>query len=229
MDDDKKRKPYHAGHRKRTRERFLKSRASMFDYEVLEILLFAVFPRKDTKDLAKELIKEFGSIKEVVFASYEDLISVNGIGTSAATLFCAVRELFERINSAKIREEEVIASSQSVIEYYQNIFWNMKNEQLRIMFINNKNRLISEELLQSGTVTKTAMYPREIIQKALNCGASGIIMVHNHPSGDPQPSREDIIMTRMIRDIAAKLDIKLLDHIIIGKNTSESLKSLGLI
>lgn len=222
-------KRYHVGHRKRTRDKFFKCRTSLYDYEILELLLFYVFLRKDTKSIAKKLIEKFGSIKEVMFASYEDLLSVKEIGASAAVLFCVIREIFERIKLNKLFEEEIIASSSNVIEYYKNIFFNMKNEQLRIMFINNKNRLIKEELLQSGTITQTAIYPREIIQKSLNIGASGIILVHNHPSGDPQPSREDIIMTRSIRDIATKLDILLLDHIIIGKNSCKSLKELGVI
>lgn len=222
-------KPHYLGHRSRLRKRFLQNGALLLDYELLEILLFSVFPRRDTKEIAKSLLQKFGSIREIIFACPKDLQNIKGIGNSAVTLVCVIREIFKRIHFEKIVESTIIASSDHVINYYKNIFWNIKQEQLRIMFINNKNKLITEELLQVGTVTQTAIYPREIIQKALDYGASAIIMVHNHPSGDPQPSRQDIIMTKAIRDVADKLDIVLLDHLIIGKNSNKSLKELGVI
>jgi DNA repair protein RadC len=128
-----------------------------------------------------------------------------------------------------IREQGIIiSSSDQVLEYYKNLLENEKKEQLRLMFLNNKNKLIADELMQTGTINHTAIYPREIIQLALEYGASAMIMVHNHPSGDSQPSRQDIIITKTIADIAHKLNILLLDHVIIGKNGSKSLKEMGL-
>jgi DNA repair protein RadC len=229
MAQNSKEKPHYLGHRERMRKKFVLNKDAVLDYELLEILLFSVFSRRDTKEIAKKILQNFGSIRETIFASYSELKKINGIGNSTAVLICAVREIFNRMSLEKVSESKIITSSEHVIEYYKNIFWNEKQEQLRIMFLNNKNRLLSDKVLQIGTVNQTAIYPREIIHKALEYGASAMIMVHNHPSGDPHPSRQDVIITKMIKDVAQKLDIDLLDHLIIGKDKNTSLKELGII
>jgi DNA repair protein RadC len=211
------------------RKKFAHNRGGILDYELLELLMFSVLPRKDTKKIAKDLLQRFGSLREVIFTKYSDLKSVEGIGDVAATLLNVIHEILNRIYLEKISESSIISSSSHVIDYYKTAFANTKQEQLRIMFLNNKNRLLAEEILQVGTINQMAIYPREIMHRALDRGASAIIMVHNHPSGDPQPSKQDVITTKMVKDIAQKLDIMLLDHIIIGKNSSKSLKELGMI
>jgi DNA repair protein RadC len=229
MVQNSKDKSHYLGHRERMRKKFILNSDAVLDYELIEILFFSVLSRKDTKGIAKDLLQKFGSIREIIFAQYADLKKIKLVGNSAAVLICVIREIFNRVNLEKIAESTIIMSSAQVIEYYKNIFWNMKQEQLRIMFLNNRNRLLSDKVLQIGTVNQTAIYPREIIQNALECGASAMIMVHNHPSGDPHPSRQDIIMTKLINDVAQKLDINLLDHLIIGKDKRVSLKELGII
>ena len=156
-------KPHHLGHRKRMRKKFLINSAGIFDYELFEILLYYAFPRKDTKKIAKSLLEKFGSVHEVIFATPEDLQEIEGIGPATSSLICVIREIFTRMHLEKVSESTIIASSEHVINYYKNIFWNMKQEQLRVMFVNNKNKLLAEEILQTGTVTQTAVYPREII------------------------------------------------------------------
>ncbi|GHU12090.1 DNA repair protein RadC [Alphaproteobacteria bacterium] len=220
---------HYLGHRKRLKKRFSTSAHDLADYELLELLLFYVFARKDTKKLAKDLLAHFKTLRSIVYAENTELKKVPGMGDSAAILFAAIREIFNRMQKERVVECDSISSSDQVIAYYANLLGNEKREQLRMMFLNNKNKLIADDLLQIGTINHTAIYPREIIQRALEYGASAMIMVHNHPSGDPQPSRQDIIVTKMIRDIAQKLDILLLDHLIIGKNGSKSLKEMGII
>lgn len=199
------------------------------DHELMEMLLFFVFQRKDTKPLAKTLLNRFKSLKGIISSSRFYLKKIDGVGDSTANLIAILHEIFNRMLMEKIVESKTIMSTAQVLEYYQNLLEHLKKEQFRIMFLNNKNKLISEELMQEGTVNNTAIYPREIVQKSLEYGASAIIMVHNHPSGDPDPSRQDIIMTKAVKDVAQKLDISLLDHIIIGKSKTVSLKELGII
>ncbi|GHU16087.1 DNA repair protein RadC [Alphaproteobacteria bacterium] len=220
---------HHLGHRKRLKKRFSTSAQYLPDYEILELLLFYVFARKDTKKLSKDLLEHFKSLKSIVYAEDAELKKIPGIGDSAAILFAVIREIFSRIHRERVVECESISSSDQVASYYASLLGNEKREQLRIMFLNNKNKLIADDILQIGTVNHTAIYPREIIQRALEYGASAMIMIHNHPSGDPQPSRQDIIVTKMIKDVAQKLDILLLDHLIIGKNGNKSLKEMGII
>ncbi|MDR2794347.1 MAG: DNA repair protein RadC [Holosporaceae bacterium] len=223
-------KKYNWGHRKRLKKRFVANPTNFPDYELLELLMFFVFARKDTKILAKTLLDHFKTIGRIVGANQIELKKIHGFGESAAILLAVIHEIFNRIHLESIKEHDiVISSSNQVLEYYKNLLENERKEQLHLMLLNNRNRLIADKLMQSGTINQTAIYPREIIQLALEYGASAIIMVHNHPSGDPQPSRQDIIMTKSIADVAKKLDILLLDHIIIGKDSSMSLKEMGMI
>jgi DNA repair protein RadC len=222
-------KPHYLGHRRRLSERFTSHPEHVSDYELIEMLLFYVFQRRDTKPLAKALLNRFKFVREIILADPLDLKKIDGLGKSTLCLITLVREIFSRTLLEKITESKAIMSVAQITEYYKNALEHLKKEQFRVMFLNNKNKLISEELMQKGTVNNTAIYPREIIQKALEYGASAIIMVHNHPSGDPKPSRQDIIMTKMVKEITQKLDIVLLDHVIIGKNGITSFKELGIV
>jgi DNA repair protein RadC len=222
-------KAYYVGHRNRLRKRFLSHASSIFDYELIELLLFYVHSRCDTKPLAKDLLSHFKSIKNLVLADTSDIKKVKGIGSSAIILVKLVCEIFNRMHSEAITSSTTITSSEHVVEYYKNTLSHLKKEQLCVMFLNNKNKLLANEVVHTGTVNTIAVYPREIIHSALIHGASAFIMVHNHPSGDPKPSRQDIIMTKMIKEVAEKLGIVMLDHLIIGKNCSYSMKEVHLI
>jgi DNA repair protein RadC len=224
-----KRKNHCVGHRARLKSKLIASSASLLDYELVEMLLFYIHLRKDTKSLAKDLLKNFKSIRNLILADPYEVQKTLGVGKSTLILIKLLRELFERMQLEIVASSVVISSSKHVIDYYKNVLGHLKKEQLRIMFLNNKNKLLADEIMQTGTVNTTAIYPREIIHKALEYGASAIIMVHNHPSGDPQPSRQDVIVTKMVKDVADRLDIILLDHLIIGKDTSLSMKEMQLI
>ncbi len=219
---------YH-GHRQRLKQKFSLSSKGILDYEILELLLFYIFPRKDTKPIAKKLLQKFGSLKSVLFANNNAIKNIEGCGESSVFFINLLKEIFCRISLESVKSEQIISSNLHVIEYYQNILSQEKKEQFRVMFINNKNKLIAEEELQHGTIDQTAIYPREVIQKTLEYGASAIILVHNHPSGDFQPSQDDIIITNKLKEIANQLDIKLLDHIIIGKKGCFSFANHKLI
>lgn len=220
---------HYQGHRQRLRQRFRSNPKGVMDYELLEMLLFSVFPRKDTKPIAKSLLRRFGSIKAVLFASELELKQIEGIGQSVAILFELFREIFHRVSLQPLWDETIIASSIHVIQYYKNLLDNEKKEQLRAMFINNKNRLIAEEQLQQGTVNRTQIYPAEIVEKTLAYGASAIIIVHNHPSGEPKPSQEDIEVTNHLKNLLIALEIRLLDHIIIGRKGVFSFAEEGFL
>jgi DNA repair protein RadC len=217
------------GHRNRARKKFFAGTSIVTDYELLELLLFHAIPRKDTRNTAKNLLECFGSLKNTIFADRVELKKIMEIGNSSIVLLAVIRELFNRIHLEQATKSVTISSSGQVIEYYKNLLEFEKKEQFRVMFLNNKNKLLAEEVLQYGTVNHTAIYLREIIQRVLELGASALIIVHNHPSGDPQPSRQDVIITKMIQSVAAKLDILLLDHLVIGKDGCRSMKEMGLI
>ncbi|MDR1375782.1 MAG: DNA repair protein RadC [Holosporaceae bacterium] len=227
--DKKDGKNHFIGHRRRLRDKFLSHPDSMRNYELIEMLLFHVFLVKDTKKLAKTLCDRFGTFRRIIFADMAEINKIDGLGITSICLLHLLREIFSRMLLEQISDSPIMASSAQVIDYYKNIIGIIKKEQLRLMFLNNKNRLISEDILQVGTINHASIYPREIMQKALEYGASAIIMIHNHPSGDPKPSRQDVVVSRNLKDIAKKLDIELLDHLIIGKNSVSSLKEMALI
>ncbi|MDR1334682.1 MAG: DNA repair protein RadC [Holosporaceae bacterium] len=224
-----KKHPHYAGHRQRLRDRFFKYPSALRDYELIELLLFYSNPRKDTKLLAKKLLSNFKSIRKLIFADPMELKKINGIGDFTIVLIKLLNKLFDKMLLDDVVSSATISSSGQVIGYYKNTIGCLKNEQLRVMFLNNKNKLLADEVVQTGTVNTVAIYPREIIRMALEYGASAIIIVHNHPSGDPQPSRQDMIVTKSLKEVAQKLDIMLLDHLIIGKDTYKSLKEMNLI
>lgn len=222
-------KAHFLGHRKRLKKKISVKSEYLSDYELLEALLFYVFPRKDTKLLAKSLISKFTTLKKVIFAESGEVKKTSGLGESTAILLKVIHEIFLRILHENIAKLPIISTSSNVVEYYQNILGSRKKEQLRVMFLDSKNKLLCEKIMQEGTVNQTAIYPREIVQIALECGATGIIMVHNHPSGDSTPSRQDVLITKRVKEVSEKLDIIVLDHLIIADSEVTSLRDLDLL
>lgn len=220
---------HYLGHRKRMRRKLIECPSSLSNYELLEVLLYYVLPRRDTKEQAKKLVAHFGSIRNIIFSQIRDLEQIKGIGKACATLFSVIHEIFVRASFEEVKKDIVIASNSQVIEYYKNVFCNIEHEQLRIMFLNSKNLLIADEISQEGTINQTVIYPRMIIKRAFELGAAAIIMAHNHPSGDTHPSRQDIVITQAMKELTSKLDIALLDHLIIGKNDVFSMKEHSIV
>lgn len=220
---------YH-GHRDRLRQRFRDGGdRALADYEMLELLLFRLIPRRDTKPIAKALLTRFGSLPEVLGAPSHLLTEVKGVGDSVATDLKLVASIAHRMLKGELKDRQVLASWSSVIEYCRAAMAFEAREQFRVLFLDKKNALIADEVQQTGTVDHTPVYPREVVKRALELSATAIILVHNHPSGDPTPSRADIEMTKLIIDTARPLGITVHDHIIIGKNGHASLKGLKLI
>jgi DNA repair protein RadC len=226
----KKTAPHHTGHRDRLRERFLKSGVDgLQDYELLEMILFSAIPRRDVKPLAKQLLAEFGSISGILSASIVELQKVKGLSENAAVLFKAVHALTQKMLKNDMEQKPILSSWQKLLDYCHVALAHEKREHFRVLFLSRKNQLMSDEIQQSGTVDQAPVYPREIVKRALELGASAIILVHNHPSGDPTPSNADITMTNEIIRAAATMDILVHDHLIISRTGHTSLKSLGLL
>jgi len=222
---------HRSGHRERARQRFLKvGEEALDDYELLELILFLAIPRQDTKSLAKELLARFGSYSAVLSAPPERLAEIKGISASVATNLKIVQAAAQRFARHRVdRELPILSSWAALIDYVTAQMAFNTIEQFRILFLDKKNRLIADEVQQQGTVDHTPVYPREVIKRSLELGATAIILVHNHPSGDPSPSAADVQMTRQINDVARPLGITLHDHIIIGKSGHASLKGLKLL
>lgn len=220
---------YH-GHRERLRNRFRDGgEAALADYEVLELLLFRLIPRRDTKPIAKALIERFGTLGSVIGAPIALLQEVKGVGEAVALDLKLVSTVAQRMLKSEIKGKQVLASWSSVIDYCHTSMAYEAREQFRILFLDKRNVLIADEVQGRGTVDHTPVYPREVVKRALELSATAIILVHNHPSGDPTPSRADIDMTKLIVDTAKPLGITVHDHIIIGKDGHASLKGLRLI
>ncbi|MBX6322489.1 MAG: DNA repair protein RadC [Rhodospirillaceae bacterium] len=223
-------KPDYLGHRKRLRERFLNGGGkALADYEVIELLLCHAQPRRDVKPVAKRLIDRFGSLPAVFAASREELESVAGVKEASVVMLKIVQEAALRMAWQEVLNRPVLSSWKSVIAFCHQAMAYERKEHFRLLFLDAKNMLIREEVQQTGTVNHAPVYPREVVKRALEVGASAIIMVHNHPSGDPTPSQDDIAMTREVAQIGAKLGIALHDHVIIGRRGHASLRSLGLL
>ena len=222
--------PPYKGHRDRLRSRFVETGGQgLPDYEILELLLFRSVPRVDVKPLAKELIARFGSLAGVLGARRERLLEVKGIGESAAADLKLVEAAGRRLARQAIQDRPVLGSWKDVIDYCHAAMANADRETFRILFLDKRNHLITDEVQGVGTVDHTPVYPREVIRRALEVGATAIILVHNHPSGDPTPSSADIRMTQDIVAIAGPMGIAVHDHIIIGRNGHASLRGLKLI
>ena len=219
-----------SGHRQKLRERFVKGGAdAMPDYELLELVLFRAVPRRDTKPLAKRLIERFGSFAEVIHAPDERLKEIPDVGEAIVTELKIVRAAALRMTRGEILDRPALASWSAVINYCRAAQAYEAREQFRILFLDKRNVLIADEVQSQGTVDHTPVYVREVVKRALELSATAIILVHNHPSGDPTPTRADIEMTKHIIDAGKKLSIVVHDHIIVGREGHASLKGLGLI
>ena len=222
--------PHYHGHRERLRERFHNAGPqSLSDYELLELALFAALPRRDTKPIAKALLKKFGSFGEVVHAPETLLREIAGIGDASITQMKLIAAAADRIAKGEIKRSIALSSWNDVIAYCRSSMAFADKEQFRILFLDKRNQLISDEVQQTGTVDHTPVYPREVIKRALELHSTAIILVHNHPSGDPTPSADDIAMTQEIRQAAHALSIALHDHIIVGNGTWTSFRREGLL
>ena len=222
--------PHYHGHRERLRERFTSAGPdALSDYELLEMALFPALPRRDTKPLAKALLKKFGSFAEVVHAPEARLREVDGIGDASVHQIKLLAAAAGRVAKGEIKRSIALSSWNDVIGYCRSSMAFADKEQFRLLFLDKRNQLISDEVQQTGTVDHTPVYPREVIKRALELSATALILVHNHPSGDPTPSQADIHMTKAIIDIATPLGISVHDHIIVGKNGHASLKGMRLI
>jgi len=223
--------PHYLGHRERLRERFQRVGGDAFtDAELLEILLHVVIPRRDTKELAKSLLARFGSLSAVLSATSQRMREFAGLGEISISSLKVVQSVAQRFARDRlVPDMPILASWSALIDYCRSQMAFEGIEQLRILFLDKKNRLIADEVQQTGTVDHTPVYPREVIKRSLELSATAIILVHNHPSGDPAPSSADVQMTRAIAEIAKPLGITVHDHIIIGRSGHASLRGLKLI
>lgn len=223
-------KPHYLGHRDRLRERFSAAgHTALPDYELLELLLFRLIPRADTKPVAKALLARFGTLAEVLGAPETLLQEVKGIGPAVALDLKVIAAASHRMLRSELKDRETLSSWTQVLDYCRAAMAFEAREQFRVLFLDKKNVLIADEVQQTGTVDHTPVYPREVIKRALELSATAIILVHNHPSGDPTPSRADIDMTKEIVETGKRLGIAVHDHIIIGKKGHTSMKGLLLI
>ena len=219
-----------SGHRERLRERFRKGGADALpDYELLELVLFRALPRRDTKDLAKRLIARFGSFSEVINAPESRLKEIKGAGESVVTELKLVRAAAVRMMRKDIDGKPAFGSTPEVVNYLRAVQAFEDIEQFRILFLDRKNRLIADEVQGKGTIDHTPVYIREVVKRALELSATAIVLVHNHPSGDPRPSRADIDMTKRIVDAGRPLGVLVLDHIIVGREGHASFKQLRIL
>jgi DNA repair protein RadC len=222
--------PHYYGHRERLRSRFRDAGTeAVSDYELLELLLFRAMPRRDVKPLAKTLVEKFGSFAEVIAAPRSRLAEVRGLGDAAITEFKIVQAAANRLARGEVKRRPVLSSWSGVLDYCRATMAFADKEQFRILFLDKRNQLIADEVQQVGTVDHTPVYPREVVKRALELSATALILVHNHPSGDPTPSRADIQMTKSIVEVALPLGISVHDHIIVGKEGHASFKGLKLI
>jgi DNA repair protein RadC len=222
--------PHYHGHRQRLRRRFLEAGSeAVSDYELVELILFRAIPQRDLKPLAKELLAKFGSFAEVISAPVERLKEVKGLGEAAITELKIVQAAASRLTRGQVMQRPVLSSWANVLDYCRAAMAFADKEEFRILFLDKRNRLIADERHQTGTVDHTPVYPREVVKRALELAATAVILVHNHPSGDPTPSRADVEMTRAIVEVARPLGIAVHDHIIVGKDGHASLKGLKLM
>jgi DNA repair protein RadC len=222
--------PHYLEHRRRLREKFLQAgEAALADYELLELSLFAAIPQRDVKPLAKELISKFGSFADVIAAPPERLKEVSGVGDGVVAALKTIEAAARRLAQGKVLKRPALSSWDALLDYCAIAMARGQTEEFRVLFLDRKNILLADEVHQRGTVDHTPVYPREVVKRALELGASALILVHNHPSGDPTPSRTDIAMTREIQAAAKALKIELHDHLVIGNGAHVSFKAEGLL
>lgn len=221
---------HYLGHRARLRERFLGPGGDALpDYELLELILFSARPRGDVKPLAKRLLKQFGSFDKVIYADESALRAVDEVGDAVISALKTVRVSSQRLLKHEIGDQPVIQSWSALLDYCKLAMGKAKIEEFRVLFLNNRHALIADEVMQKGTVNHTPVYPREVVKRALEIGASAIILLHNHPSGDPTPSQADIDITQKIVDATKTVGVAVHDHVIITDAGHYSFKSFGLI
>lgn len=219
-----------SGHRDRLRQSFLAAgHAALPDYQLLELLLFRSIPRRDVKPIAKRLIKRFGTLAEVLGAPMERLIEMEGVGAATGLDLKIVAAASQRMARGDVSTRTVLSSWSALLDYCRVAMAFAEREEFRVLFLDKKNGLIADEVLQTGTVDHTPVYPREVARRALELSATALILVHNHPSGDPAPSTADIRMTQEIANIAKPLGISVHDHLIIGRQGHASFRGLGLL
>jgi DNA repair protein RadC len=218
-----------AGHRDRMRQRLLEGDAEGFhDYELLEYLLALAIPRQDVKPLAKELLAQFGDLPSLVAAAPGEVMRVKGAGESVAAALAFVGALSVRQLQRKALDRPLLSSFEAVTDYLHARLAHAATEQFRVLFLDNRNRLVRDELFGEGTVNQAPAYPREIVKRALELSAVALVLVHNHPSGDATPSRDDIQLTRAIADAAKAVGVQVHDHLVIARAGHSSLKAMGL-
>ena len=221
---------YMADHRKRLRTRFMEGGAQALpDYEMLELVLFRAIPRQDVKPLAHLLMAEFGDFNRVVSAPTERLRGIKGVGDAVICELKIVEAAAQRLARAKVLNQHVISSWDALLDYCHTTMAHRETEQFRVLYLDRKNVLIADEEQARGTVDHVPVYPREVAKRALELNASALILVHNHPSGDPTPSQSDIDMTNQIELACGALGLTLHDHLIVGKSRELSFKSEGYL
>lgn len=221
---------YLKDHRRRLRERFMSGgAAAMPDYELLELVLFRAIPRQDVKPLARALIDRFGDFNGVLSAPAARLLEISGVGETVVQELKIVEAAAHRLSRARVMHRPLISSWDALLDYCRTTMAHRETEQFRVLYLDRKNVLIGDEEQARGTVNHVPVYPREVVKRALELNASALILVHNHPSGDPTPSQEDITMTARIRDAAEAMDIALHDHLIIGREREVSFRSDGYL
>jgi len=222
--------PDHADHRERLRARFREAgAASVADYEMLELVLFRAIPRRDVKPLAKRLLAEFGDFNGAISAPPARLAAVQGVGTAVITELKIVEAAAHRLARAKVMGRHAVSSWSQLMAYCKTVMAHRSTEQFRVLFLDRKNNLIADEAQGEGTVDHVPVYPREVVKRALALEASALILVHNHPSGDPTPSQDDIDMTRQIERAMRAVGLVLHDHVVIGKEQDASFRASGLL
>jgi len=222
-------KPHYAGHRERLRERAAAAGlGALPDYELLELFLFRSIPKRDVKPLAKQLLARFGALSAVLGATPEELKSVTGVGEAVALDLKLLHEAAVRAAREQVTKRPVISSWSALLAYVKTALAHETREQFRVLFLDRKNQLIADEVMGKGTVDHAPVYPREVVRRALELSASAVILVHNHPSGDPTPSSADVDMTRQVVEAGRALRIAVHDHLIAGRDGVASLKALGL-
>ena len=218
------------GHRARLRKRLLEGGGdALLDHELIEYLLALVIPRRDTKPLAKQLLHEFGGIGGLLSADVAAISRVNGMGETSVAALKIVQAAALRMLRDKVKEQPVLASWQALLDYLRADMAHISIERVRVLHLNTRNMLIRDEVMSEGSVDQAAVHVREVIRRAIDLGSAAIILVHNHPSGDPAPSRADIALTRDIAEAGKRLGIGVHDHVIIGAQGHSSMRAMGLL
>jgi DNA repair protein RadC len=231
MADDAEKETHHgAGHRERLRKRLFEQRGeSLHDHEIIEYLLALAIPRRDTKEIAKQLLAKYGGLSALLTADPESIMREKWMGETSVAALKIVQVAALRLLNEPVRQQPILASWQSLLDYLRADMAHLTVERVRTLYLNSKNMLIRDEVSNEGSVDQAAIYTREVVRRAMDLGAVAIILVHNHPSGDSAPSRQDIAMTRDIVDAAKVFNIVVHDHIIIGKDGFSSMRGAGLI